>query len=163
MLNLAEIERVTVACRRGLELFAKAQPSLELRYFPAGACGDATTILGLLIEKYLGHSGTYICGWEHPNLRENQSHAWVLVSGILIDITHDQFPGTAISGWVFSGGTAWHDKFARQEDHGGFSSHLQWPPYLHEAYWAADVAVAEFVTRHDMLSISGNTVPVTVV
>ena len=58
--------------------------------FPRGCCGDATDLLALYISKYHNKSSTYVCGvglGDNPN----QSHAWLICDGYLIDITADQF------------------------------------------------------------------------
>jgi hypothetical protein len=60
----------------------------SLRDFPKGSCGDASEMLG----QYLSDSGLgtwiYRCGIE-PDLFA--THAWVERSGLIVDITADQF------------------------------------------------------------------------
>ncbi|HBQ2311561.1 hypothetical protein [Klebsiella quasipneumoniae] len=65
--------------------------------FPSGCCGDTTDLLAFLIyEKFgvmpLHRSGTY---WEHikpdSRLRDGNNHAWLELSGMIIDLTADQF------------------------------------------------------------------------
>jgi hypothetical protein len=59
---------------------------VNLRNFPAGACGDASLLLGEYL-KLKGFSPLeYVVGF-----RGEQSHAWLELGGILIDITADQF------------------------------------------------------------------------
>lgn len=63
--------------------------------FPVGQCGNTSDMLAqYLIENKVGPieyvNGTYYA--DDPNDPDNhQSHAWLLVKGLVIDITCDQF------------------------------------------------------------------------
>ncbi|ELY5146055.1 hypothetical protein M2G92_21915 [Vibrio vulnificus] len=58
--------------------------------FPAGCCGDATDLLGLYLLKYHGLESYYVCGHGLGD-NSNQTHAWLVCQGYIIDITADQF------------------------------------------------------------------------
>ncbi|MFB2642241.1 hypothetical protein ACE02D_08140 [Shewanella bicestrii] len=58
--------------------------------FPAGCCGDATDLLGLYLLKYHGLDSVYVCGSGLGD-NSNQTHAWLVCQGYIIDITADQF------------------------------------------------------------------------
>lgn len=54
--------------------------------FPAGACADASILLGIILEKY--NFGDYqVCYGKKGDI----THAWLSSAGRFIDITIDQF------------------------------------------------------------------------
>lgn len=62
------------------------------REFPNGCCGEASDLLGhhLLLK---GIASNYVCGnfyYDNPEIGF-QSHAWIEINGIIVDITGDQF------------------------------------------------------------------------
>lgn len=62
------------------------------RSFPRGCCGDASDLLGEYLLEH-GVRSTYVCGnryFENPE-EGTQSHAWLVVDGLIADITGDQF------------------------------------------------------------------------
>lgn len=60
--------------------------------FPRGCCGDATDLLGEFLLEY-GIESYYVCGSRYfEDIEEGpQSHAWLDVDGLIVDITGDQF------------------------------------------------------------------------
>jgi hypothetical protein len=69
--------------------------------------------MGRIVLERTGHEGIYVCGDGHPALRSQQSHAWLEVGGFIVDLTHDQFEATGLSGWVLENST-WHAMFDRE-------------------------------------------------
>lgn len=64
--------------------------------FPHSCCGDATD---LLAQYLLEHNikSTYVCGTRYDeNQKDTQSHAWLLVDKLIVDITGDQFSNQSI-------------------------------------------------------------------
>ena len=57
--------------------------------FPTACCGDASCLLGQYLLDY-GISSKYVCGMYYDNTG-CQSHAWIEVGDIIVDITGDQF------------------------------------------------------------------------
>ena len=57
--------------------------------FPTACCGDASCLLGQYLLDH-GIESQYMCGNYCCGLN-NQSHAWVQVGSVIIDITGDQF------------------------------------------------------------------------
>lgn len=60
--------------------------------FPHACCGDASDLLAqFLLENKI--KSMYICGNRYFDDPEEgtQSHAWLLVDGLIVDITGDQF------------------------------------------------------------------------
>ena len=130
------LERFSSACRKGLETLAAKKGSM-FQGFPRGSCGPAAELVGRLLEERLHLQGAYVCGSNHPELDpEGISHAWVEAGGFVIDITHDQFAGTGVSGWVVAASSAWHVRFRDIKKRAGFCTPSGWPMYPHDGYAA---------------------------
>ena len=90
------IETLVINFREAIES-AKAnnEPGEFFRKFPTGQCGNASDILAQhLIDNKIGPiiyvNGTYYGdGWD-----DKQSHTWLVVEELVIDITGDQFKYT---------------------------------------------------------------------
>jgi hypothetical protein len=130
------------ACREGL-LRLKDQPGSMFKGFPRGACGPAAELVGRLLKERLGLEGVYVCGAGHPTLSANQSHAWFEAGGFIFDLTHDQFAGTALDGWVLPLDSPWHQAFSDQDRRPGFCMPAGWPMYPHDGYAAMTAALDE--------------------
>ena len=90
-----DIEKKIYQIREILDQFEKADfHSMTSFYFssgfPAGCCGDATDLLGLYLLKYHSLESNYVCGHGLGD-NSNQTHAWIVCQGYIIDITADQF------------------------------------------------------------------------
>ena len=70
----------------------KFENEILFKHFPTGCCGDAVDLLGqYLLEN--GIDSYYVCGnynFKDPELNA-QSHAWLTVGALIVDITGDQF------------------------------------------------------------------------
>lgn len=97
---MKDIQRFVTDFRRAIDA-AKVSGEFEKDFsfnrFPRGCCGDASYLLGeYLLENNI--QSTYICGnryFEDPE-EGTQSHAWLLVDGMIADITGDQFRDRSI-------------------------------------------------------------------
>ncbi|WP_141505724.1 hypothetical protein [Paenibacillus luteus] len=72
--------------------------------FPSGCCGDSSHLLA----KYFKDSGLspyYVCGWKG-----SQSHAWIQVDNLIIDITADQFDDVS-DRVILTEYSVWHSEF----------------------------------------------------
>ncbi|HBN08982.1 MAG TPA: hypothetical protein DD435_10160 [Cyanobacteria bacterium UBA8530] len=78
---------------------------VALQRFPRGACGTSCDLLGQYLIDSEHSSVEYICG--HRGI---QSHAWLLVEGLIIDITANQFQeiGSEI---IIKKGSRFHKSF----------------------------------------------------
>lgn len=90
---MTKLESLVFTFRKAIET-AKAndEPSLFFRKFPAGQCGHTSDMLAqFLIDNEIGPvryvNGTYY--GEDGSVM--QSHAWLVVENLIIDITADQF------------------------------------------------------------------------
>ena len=78
--------------RKAIEKAKNSENSEFFRKFPTGQCGYTCDLL----SEYLHENGyteiSYVCGsYYGKSFDELQSHAWLEVNGIVIDITSDQF------------------------------------------------------------------------
>lgn len=105
--NLGKLAR---RFRAALENCDPTKLPIGLQAFPSGACADAS----LLLAKYLQEKGEgkaeYVSGNDG-----NQTHAWLELGGITIDITADQF-NRSIDPVIVSTNSSWHQRF---EDRSG--------------------------------------------
>jgi hypothetical protein len=126
------------AARAGLLAMPGKDRGLGFESFPRGTCGHVSELIGRIVFE---RTGIYVCGGGHPALKPQQSHAWLEVRGLVVDLTHDQFQGTGLLGWVFEH-SPWHALFER-ETHGLCLSPAQWGQYPHAAYAAMNRACGE--------------------
>lgn len=61
----------------------------HIRDFPVGCCGTISELLGEYLNSLDLGEFNYVCGVK----RAEESHAWLEVYGLVIDITADQFSG----------------------------------------------------------------------
>lgn len=87
--------------------------------FPTGSCGDASELLArYLVEK--GFLEVHVVNGERF-LREKEtyeSHSWVEVDGVIVDITADQF-GDMAESVVVTTDRIWHSQFSVTWRHPG--------------------------------------------
>lgn len=133
MADLALIQLLAESCRRGLQSLAM-KPGSMFSGFPAGSCGPAAEIVGRIMKEEGGYDGFYVCGCGHARLELSQTHAWYEVGDYVIDITHDQFEDTGLTGWVFRRGAGWHTEFDDLDSREGFCGPSGWPSYPFDGY-----------------------------
>lgn len=90
-----EIQRLALEFRQAIDLAqknGKFVSDITFYSFPHGCCGDACYLLGQYLLEHDIES-TYVCGnYYYDNPEEGaQSHAWILVNELIVDITGDQF------------------------------------------------------------------------
>lgn len=101
-----------VRIRAAFERMDKSNLPVTFNSFPLGACGDTCEVLAELLRE-LGHgSSQYKAG-----RRENgNSHAWLEIDSVIIDITADQFD--EIPDPVYMGpSNFWYQSFEIQQEH----------------------------------------------
>jgi len=80
------------------------------RDFPRGSCGDTC----LILAKYLKDSDmgvfNYVLGKIYKDNQNYYTHAWLLQSQIIVDITADQFDSVEQK-VIVSTNSNWHKKF----------------------------------------------------
>lgn len=82
---------------------------VSMKEFPRACCGDASILLGTFLEERGFGLATYVCGTKEGDKDGSEvSHAWLLLEGTIIDITHSQFCNIT-SDITISKESAWHD------------------------------------------------------
>jgi hypothetical protein len=95
-LYIRRLETEVTEMRNRLEV-GKANLPEQLPEFPRGCCGPVSWVLGAVLGNKYGHNVVYVLG-KRDNVsyghhqKEPQSHAWVEINDIIVDITSDQFP-----------------------------------------------------------------------
>lgn len=91
---MTKLERLVYKFRTAIEaaydnnLFAN---DILFSRFPRGCCGDASILLGHYLMKN-GIETDYVCGTYYgEDSFDRQSHAWLQINEIVIDVTGDQF------------------------------------------------------------------------
>jgi len=96
-----------LACefRRAFETVDLSRAPGVLPHFPRGCCGWATIFIGNFLQEEYGLLAQHV-GADHRQIDGN-SHEWLMVNGISIDITADQYPD-APSGIIVESDSQWH-------------------------------------------------------
>lgn len=108
---LATIEQIALRMRRAIEAVPREHLPLPMSSFPAGACGDATLLLGAYLVD-CGYFDFLYVSADRGSHEDNSwtSHAWLARERLVIDITADQFPD-APSAVIVADPSIWHEQF----------------------------------------------------
>jgi hypothetical protein len=121
-LGLERIQTFCGAFREAILRTGRADLPSSFRNFPLGCCGDTC----LLLAKFLINHGAgfpdYVVGTSG-----RQSHAWLEIGSVIVDITADQFlenpvgsvraPSSIRAGVIVTTTRAWHKQFREQNRH----------------------------------------------
>lgn len=88
---------------------------ITLQGFPAGACGDATPLLGYYLKTHGFGTFDYVSGIGEDEDGERTSHAWLRQGDIIVDITADQFRDKAPV--IVTDASPWHEGFEVEVPH----------------------------------------------
>lgn len=98
---MSEVERIAreaTAFRRAFESADLSDAPGFLPHFPEGCCSWATWFLGHYLATERGYRASSVAG-HRMGAESSDSHQWLLVNGVVVDITADQFfdsPATVI-------------------------------------------------------------------
>ena len=104
MSDIEAIRAVAIIFRDAIERCIERLNAVSLRQFPRGSCGDVSDMLGMFMQETLKVDSEYVSGWAN-----RQSHAWLELDRIVIDITADQFEGNEAV--IVSGDSQFHRQF----------------------------------------------------
>jgi hypothetical protein len=126
--DFASVLAIVEACRHQIEAASGPSGHIAFQAFPHGACGDTSDLLvRFLIERH-GYDAKVAVGTKG----QHQTHAWVVVEDLIIDITADQFDGQPPV--IVTDESPWHAAWASSlRPHTGPDN---WPMYPH-AIWQA--------------------------
>jgi hypothetical protein len=113
--ELQELRRLAEAFRNAIESARDAFPSslrADFRAFPKRACDHASILLGLYLQEHGFPEIQYVyAGTRGP--KPEDSHAWLEVDSIIVDITASQFPDKQDL-VIVTEDHSWHRQFAGQ-------------------------------------------------
>lgn len=87
-----QIEHLATVFRRAMQEALNATTPIPdcLSYFPEGACGWASEMLGEVLNQYLEGQVLFVACTDKL---DPETHAWLRYGEFVIDITGDQFKG----------------------------------------------------------------------
>lgn len=131
-MSIEQIRECAARVRAALEGLRPEELPIGLQLFPRGTCGDACLILGAALQDQELGDFRYVCGLTHKD-GGNESHAWLVGEGLIIDITADQFEDGMPA--IFVGETSdWHDRWADVMETGSADYRLWTGLTLHELH-----------------------------
>ncbi len=122
-MDIKSVEFEIIKARKTFEKFGENIDSCRFKKFPTGCCGDASDILG----KWLSSNGVVGLKYVH-GCREEVSHGWLELNGVIIDITSDQF-ADGCGAVFFDANSDFHSSFKSQK-----KSEIGMLPILAAAY-----------------------------
>lgn len=138
-IDLSELRQFVASVRSAFERDARAGSS-PFHGFPNGKCGDASELLGRLIEEELGLECRVVYGASYREDERKLTHAWVEVNEFIVDVTLDQFREYAHSrDWVISKPSPAHEAYEEQRP--SRPHRRPWSGYPSSVYDAASQAV----------------------
>ncbi len=111
--NLNHLREIAEAFRETLEEVGPTSSDIEFLDFPKGACRGTSDLLAryLIEEIEIDRKRVQTIGAERSG---HTSHVWVIVDGIIIDITADQEPHKQ-EPVIVEVRSAWHDDWPEKQ------------------------------------------------
>ena len=136
---LEQIEILARQFRDAIERTPSNELPITMQAFPAGACGDATLLLGHYLIAHGLDAFDYVLGE-----RDDHSHAWLQQGTLIVDITADQF-AEIDEPILITTNPVWHDGFAGEVLHEADFT-------IYDAYTAANLgATYHAIVQHIQL------------
>ena len=107
-LDLDRIKHLACQFRDAIEACDQAHLPSTFQDFPAGACGDATLLLGKYLEQNGFGNFDYVFGTQ-----AGKTHAWLQKADLFVDITADQFADNDHR-VIVEYASAWHGLFQEE-------------------------------------------------
>ena len=116
-MNIAQVEVLAMQVRRAIQELPRSQLPVTMSAFPAGACGDASLLLGTYFKDEGLEDFVYVSA-ERGTKSDNTwtSHAWLACGALVVDITADQFPDGP-GPVVVASPSHWHAQFEVCDTH----------------------------------------------
>lgn len=128
-MNQDELTNFCIDVREILESMTKKDHSWRSSFgnanFPAGCCGDTSTLLAYLLYQQFGIIPEILSGryreFDHQSpasgLSTGNSHAWLVLNGRIVDLTADQFRDRGYNHppVLITFDTKFHDLFAARD------------------------------------------------
>lgn len=133
--TLEELARLASCARSAIESADRSRWG-GYASFPSGACGNVSEVLARVMRERLGLDALYVSGTDSV---DRQSHAWVEVNDVIIDITADQFGQPPV---IVRARNPWHSIWKKQQRRGPCPP-VGWHTYPILLWNAVDAAVAD--------------------
>lgn len=130
--SLQTARAVAAACRSALEEASGPGSDVAFQSFPRGACGDVSDLLARFLLEHRAYEARVAVGTKDGH----ESHAWVVLGSMIIDITADQFDGQQPV--IVTYDSPWHEAWSP-----AIRPHIgpdDWPAYP-DRIWKALVAL----------------------
>ena len=122
MMDEKSIREVACDLRKVLEEIAHEPCDVQFYEFPKGACGPASELVCRYFREVLRLDAKYISA----DRSDECSHAWVSVSGFIVDITADQFDQAPV---IVAENSQWHEQWESDPPREPITSRNNWPMY----------------------------------
>ena len=126
----ATISNLTLlACRvrNVLEMYSHSSSDLTFDRFPSGACGATSYLLGRYLKDTYRITAKFVSGLKP----DGTTHSWLIVNGIIIDITADQFGQSSV---IVAEDSGWHAAWETGDNEPPDAHQIFWPAYLGPAW-----------------------------
>jgi hypothetical protein len=141
---MPDLAEVASKVRAALETFSRGTADTVWQSFPNGCCGVASELLGRALIELGFAEVSYVLGEQTIDGRD-QSHAWIKVGKMIVDIAADQFGCPPV---IVTTDSLWHAAWATERPRAPICNPKHWLMYPHGA-WAS-------VTRKVHLETSGS-------
>lgn len=102
-----DVLSIATRFRKAVEELKPQLRSVCFKDFPRGSCGDASILLGEVLEEL--NLGDWV--YRSGKRADGQTHAWIERADVIVDITADQFPDIS-EGVVVTSDRTWYTQFA---------------------------------------------------
>lgn len=138
--GLNRYRRIAQVAHQALADYASTAPAGDMfKTFPAGCCGAAAE----LVARYLREAGEpalYASG-TRGNADDFNSHAWVEIGPVILDVTAGQFPEIR-SRFIVTTSRTWHSQWeADVPPRPPIVTAANWPAYPFGAWTALQAAL----------------------
>jgi hypothetical protein len=144
----ASLYETVIAFRRGIERYVKDGPHDALKTFPTACCKTSA----LLLARYLAERGfgraDLVANGRREQEGATETHAWLRLNGVTIDITADQF-GAEYPVVIVGAPAPLHGTFTGMTVHPfeSFMAMSTWHQRQHQEMYAGIVAATTSDTR----------------
>jgi hypothetical protein len=115
-MEIEQIFELAKVFRNAIVSVPRSEFSTSLGYsdFPYGCCDDASQLLAAFLSDNGYKESKKVTGIHRENNGELKSHVWLSYSGLIIDITADQFPNYNNSSVIVVLESSFHESFENE-------------------------------------------------
>lgn len=121
-IDIDQLRTLATRMRRAFELYATSTPDVMFEGFPRATCGPTAELVGRYLNEVCGLNAQCVEAWRS----DDWSHAWIVVGGILVDITADQFGQAPV---IVTRYSPWHGEWKTERPRPPICTQEHWPMY----------------------------------